>query len=159
MDPQRLFRRIFQGIYGLILLGFVGSVAFSATYEAFFVEPDARAAAVDTSPLDEAACTARIGALFADLDRRAQAAMSQIHDPATDDTWRMFSRDLRRTLASLRERCALDTPDRAPVLALATALERQRHGYDTVIRGLVGLAREPRARLVERYGATEPHNP
>lgn len=158
MDPQLFFRRVFQVIYAILLLGFVGSVAFSATYEAFFV--DTPSAEVEGSgPLDDAACVTRIGAYFADLDRRAQAAMSRIHEPAVDTEWRAFSRQLRGQLSTLRQRCRLDDPDKVSVLALATALERQRHGYDTVIRGLVGLAREPRGLLVERYGISEPTNP
>lgn len=158
MDPQLFFRRVFQVIYAILLLGFVGSVAFSATYEAFFV--DAPSPEVEGSgPLDDAACVTRIGTHFADLDRRAQAAMSRIHEPVVDAEWRAFSRQLRGRLANLRQRCRLDDPDKASVLALATALERQRHGYDTVIRGLVGLAREPRGLLVERYGNSPPTNP
>lgn len=156
MDPQRFFRRVFQGIYAIILLGFVGSVAFSATYEAFFVDAEPSPAIEGDGPLGDEACTARIGALFADLDRRAQMTLSQIHEPDADAAWRAFSRQLRRTLSTLRQRCRLDAPERASLLALATALERQRHGYDTVIRGLVGLTREPRGVLVEKFGIPPP---
>lgn len=167
MDTQRLFRRIFQGIYAVLLIGFFGTVAFSATYGAFFVDPadepglDLPPASEDITPDHPAgkACVARMGSLFAELDRRANATMARIHEPAVDSEWDRWSANLRERLATLRIHCRLAEPVMQPVAALAEALERQRHAYDTAIRGLADMAREPRRRLVETYGITPPDAP
>lgn len=167
MDIQRLSRRVFQGIYALLLIGFVGTVAFSATYGAFFLDPADEPglalppAGEDITPDHPTgkACAARMGSLFGELDRRAQSTINRIHEAAVDQEWDRWSANLRERLATLRIHCRLTTPVMAPVAALAEALERQRHAYDTAIRGLADMAREPRRRLVDAYGITPPEAP
>lgn len=160
MDIALVFRRIFQGIYAVLLLGFFGTVGFSATYGAFFGDPtDEPGVELPTAPQDITpdspagkACTARIGSLFTELDRRAQTSMTRMHEAHIDAEWHRGSKSLRERLATLRAHCHLDSPTMHPVAALATALEQQHAGYDTALRGLADHTRGARTQLIKAFG-------
>lgn len=164
MDITLVFRRIFQGLYAVLLLGFFGTVGFSATYGAFFVDPtevpglDLPSAPHDITPdtLAGKACTARIGSLFTELDRRAQTSMTRMHEASTDAEWRRWSESLRDRMATLRAHCHLDAPPMHPVAALATALEQQHAGYDTALRSLADNTRDARTQLIKAFDLSPP---
>jgi hypothetical protein len=164
MDIALVCRRIFQGIYAVLLLGFFGTVGFSATYGAFFLDPadepglELPAATHDITPDSPAgkACTARIGSLFTELERRAQTSMTRMHEANTDAEWRRSSDTLRERLATLRAHCHLDTPTMHPVAALATALEQQHAGYDTALRSLADSTRAARTQLIKAFDLPAP---
>lgn len=142
-----IFRRIFQGIYAVLLLGFFGTIAISATYGAFF----APMAPTETLPIGRAdtRCEGRLTALFDTLETTAQALIPRTHESASEAEWKAFSERFRGRLQAIRSDCGLDDPKRADLAALTHHLERQRLGYETALRSLRQIAGPSRAQLVE----------
>lgn len=88
MNYPLIFRRIFQGVYAVLLIGFFGTIAVSGTYGAFYAPPDGSLGADQPPPETAEACTQR----FVVLDRAlAETARQQYGAPFTAEaerTWR-----------------------------------------------------------------------
>ena len=137
-----IFRRIFLGLYGLLVFGFFASVAVSGTYGAFFVPAEP----VEVLPTARGGdCKQDLAALLAELEQRGQALMLDAHDPTAEAGWKTFSDRFRARLESLRVRCDAESPAHAE---LADHLERHRLGYETALRSLRQIAGPSRAALV-----------
>ncbi len=133
----RIFRRIFQGIYAILLVGFFGTIAVSATYGAFR-DPEPVAATLPAG----GDCDTHLTRLFAELEDAGVRTIRQVHLPDSAQAWKTFSDGFRARLTTLEQTC----PDRA---VLAAELERQRLGYETARRALAQVAGAARGHLVE----------
>lgn len=141
-----IFRRIFTGLYVVLLAGFVGTIAFSGTYGAFFAPTAADEVHPDNARAD---CETRLRKLFEELDARGTAALARAHELDTTESWKTFSDRFRRQLITARERCGAEAPASLERLRLADDLERHRLGYETALRSLTEVAGPSRKRLFE----------
>lgn len=144
----RVGRRIFQVIYGLLLFGFVSTIAVAATYGAFH-DPEP----TEATPPTSADCQQQLRRLFTELDRAGQETLRQVHRATSEAEWKAFSDDFRGRLASARAVCGADAPEHADRAVLIGELERQRLGYETARRALAQVAGAARAHLVESFSA------
>lgn len=149
-----LFRRIFQGLYGLLVLGFFATIAISGTYGAYFAP-----ATVADPGTDGGDCGERLERLFDELETTGQALMMHAHEQASEGEWKVFSDRFRARLTAIRQSCQVTEPDRAELALLADHLERHRLGYETALRSLRQIAGPSRAALVHSLregGAAKP---
>lgn len=150
-----VFRRIFQGLYALLLLGFFATIAFSATYGAFHRPEPADAVMPEDDvrvdgPAGEA-CRARLRAHFEALETAADRMLAGVHRPDAAEAWQRWSDAFRARLSTARRACRLDRPQLAPLALLADDIERHRLGYETALLALTRVAGEPRARLMQSF--------
>lgn len=146
MTEPEIFRRIFLGIYVILLVGFVGTISVSATYGAFFAPTEPGSSA----PATDADCETRLARLFESLDARGQALLARAHETETAKVWKAFSDRFRGQLIAARTQCGSDEPALA---RLADDLERHRLGYETALRSLMEIAGPSRLRLVDALRA------
>lgn len=152
-----LFRRIFLGLYALLVLGFFATIAVSGTYGAFFapIAPVDAADGVETA--DD--CRARLTALLDELESTGQSLMTRVHDEASESDWKAFSDRFRSRLQAIRLNCGLTTdPTQAELALLANHLERHRLGYETALRSLRQIAGPARAALMQQLRGEPPQN-
>ncbi len=141
-----LFKRIFQGLYGVLVLGFVTSIAVSGTYGAFFAPTPATESLPDEPGAD---CRDALTNLLVELEQNGQALMLVAHEATSESRWKAFSDRFRGRLQTIRGRCDLGSPQQAELADLANHLERHRLGYETALRSLTQIAGPSRARLVD----------
>lgn len=160
MDEPRIFRRAFQVIYGLLVVGFVVTVAFAGTYGAFFqpavdadglMSPDITATSAEGQM-----CARELGVVFAEIDEAGRDALARAHEADAQARWHDASNAMAERLRALRAACHLHKAEMKPIAVVAEDIERQQQGYDVALQGVSRVTTDARRRLVERYGAPRP---
>ena len=142
-----LGRRIFQGAYYLLVVGFVATVGFAATKGAFWPESKSDRAIAKTDP---SACQANLLALH---ERSFDAAFKHfrlVGNPEGSETWHSASQRWRSEYQELVARCGLKSRT-VPVQLRETArnVDRVHTALDTGLRAFRNIAKRPLRQIGE----------
>ena len=140
-----LGRRIFQGAYYLLVVGFVATVGYAATKGAFWPDSKTGTAVAEADPSE---CQANLMALH---NRSFDAAFKHfrlVGQTTASETWHDASQRWRSEYKELVARCGL-TRRTAPAQLRQTAknVDRVHTALDTGLRAFRNIAKRPLSQI------------
>lgn len=149
MDLPHVFKRIFQLIYAVLLIGFFGTIAVSGTYGAFYAPPDGSLGAEQPAPESAEGCFVRFRALDTAL---VQTAHDHYRSPFAADgarSWQQWRVAFEGRLGALQAQCRKQT---SAADDLARDLRQLAVSHDHALTELRSRGRSSSRRLDERLG-------
>ncbi len=149
--PVRFFRRLFQGVYYALVVGFVAVVGYSATVGAFThsgSETTTNQAAITPENAAGQKCMVDLAELHNRLHFEAQMAFRTADIKDSERKWDSVSNAWRRDLEDVTGRCHLKSAKAMkPVLKFAKDVERVHMAFDTGLRAFRNVAKKPVGRI------------